>query len=157
MSEGRKKEYAHFPLGERFIDPQSPEAFAVSKLNWDEASRAPHDAMLAFHRELIALRRRLGCLANCRKDSTRVEYDEAQRWIRIDRVDSSGERATLVCNLEPGTRQIPLAPGHDGALSLALFGADEGVERPIAEISPEQASVALGGPCGALYIGGTRP
>ncbi len=71
-------------------------------------------------------------------------------------MDLSGERATLVCNLEPVTREIPLAPVQ-ASLSLALFGADEGVERPIAEISPERTSVALGGPCGALYIGGTRP
>ncbi len=157
VSEGRRKEYAHFPIGERFIDPQSPEAFAVSRLNWEEASRAPHDAMLAFHRELIALRRRLRCLANCRKDLTRVEYDEARRWIRIERADPSGERAILVCSLEPGMREIPLAPGLGGSLSLALFGADDGVERPLAEISGGRTSLALGGPGAALYIGGARP
>ncbi len=157
VSEGRKKEYAHFPPGERFIDPQSPEAFEVSRLDWDEASRPAHDAMLAFHRELVALRRRLRCLANCRKDLTRAEYDEAQRWIRIERMDPSGERALLLCNLAAGTREIPVSPGRDGVLNLALFGADDGAGRAPLEIAPERTSVALPGPCGALYIGGPRP
>lgn|GEM_PF-5327377 len=136
---------------------RQPEAFAVSRLNRDEASRAPHEAMLAFHRELIALGRRLRRLANCRKDLTRVEYDEARRWIRIERVDLSGERTIVVCNLEPGMREIPLAPRPGGSLGLALSGADDGVERPLAETGDGRTSLALAGPGTALYTGGTRP
>lgn len=157
VSEGRKKEYAHFPLGERFVDPQSPEAFAVSKLDWGEMLRPPHDATLAFYGELIALRRSHRCLANCRKDLTRVGYDEVQRWVRIEREDPSGELAILTCNLSSEVREVPLVPGRKRVLGLALFGADSGVERPMAEISPERTSVALAGPGGALYIGGTSP
>jgi maltooligosyltrehalose trehalohydrolase len=38
-------------------DPQDVETMRRSVLDWDEISRAPHDEMLRWHRELIALRR----------------------------------------------------------------------------------------------------
>ncbi len=157
VSEGRKKEYAHFPLGERFIDPQSPEAFTASRLDWSELTRAPHDDLLRFHRELIALRRGSRCLSNCRKDLTRVECDEAQKWLTIERSDPSGERALLLCNFEHDVREIPLAPDRSDTFRLAISGADTEAESPPPEIGPEQTSIALRGPCGVLYIGGSKP
>ena len=58
VSEGRKKEFAAFGWDPAEIpDPQSPETFQNSELNWDERTQPPHAAMLDWYRQLIALRR----------------------------------------------------------------------------------------------------
>jgi hypothetical protein len=54
--------------------------------------------MLRLYRELIALRKRWPCLNNGRKDLTSVQLDEQARWLRMDRGDPAGSRATLLCN-----------------------------------------------------------
>jgi maltooligosyltrehalose trehalohydrolase len=38
-------------------DPQDVETMRRSVLEWDELARAPHDEILRWHRELIAMRR----------------------------------------------------------------------------------------------------
>jgi maltooligosyltrehalose trehalohydrolase len=60
VSEGRRRELAAFPdfVGE-VPDPQSPETFARSKLDWAEIDRAPHRGILALYRDLLARRREL--------------------------------------------------------------------------------------------------
>lgn len=148
VSEGRKKEYEGF-LGAGFIDPQSPEAFASSKLRWEEIGDPAHDEILRFHRELLALRKRHRCLSNCRKDLTSVEFDGTGNWITLERGDDSTERAVIVCNLSGRRLAIPIARG---GLELALFGGESGAQPPAREIAPEQRSVELE-PCStAIYI-----
>jgi maltooligosyltrehalose trehalohydrolase len=148
VSEGRKKEYEGF-LGAGFIDPQSPEAFASSKLRWEELGNPEHDAMLQFHRELLALRRRHRALSNCRKDLTRVEFDGNAKWLVLERRDDSGECALIACNLGERRMAIPIA---GGGLSLMLFGGDPGAAPPAGEIASNQTSVELGPRSTAIYI-----
>src|SRR5260370_17220790 len=57
VSEGRRKEFAAFGWnGQDTPDPQDPDTFLRSKLNWMELEREPHASLLAWHRRLIALR-----------------------------------------------------------------------------------------------------
>lgn len=60
--EGRKREFAAFawPGGcEGSLDPQDPETFRCSILDWDKRDMGRHARMLAFYRECIRLRRLL--------------------------------------------------------------------------------------------------
>ena len=58
--EGRAREFAAFGFSEKDVpDPEAPETFARSKLNWAEAEDGRHKEMLAWYRSLIQLRRRL--------------------------------------------------------------------------------------------------
>jgi maltooligosyltrehalose trehalohydrolase len=148
VSEGRKKEYEGF-LDEGFIDPQSPEAFDTSKLEWQQAGQSPHKEMLQFHRDLLALRKRHRCLSNCRKDLTSVEFDEAQRWICMERRDESGERAIIACNLSDRKVEIPL---REGNLKLALFGGEDGATRPAAQLAAGPQTIVLDRAGAAIYI-----
>src|SRR5208282_5427419 len=106
VSEGRKREYEPFFTDRPFADPQSPETFARSRLDWDEAARSPHRELLVFHCVLISLRTNNRCLSNCRKDLTRVEFSEAERWIMIERADPSGSGTFLFCNLSDQARDL---------------------------------------------------
>jgi maltooligosyltrehalose trehalohydrolase len=121
VREGRHREYLHL-LEEgadagTWADPQDPATFERSKLRWESMGRAPHADMLAFYRALLALRRRLPALHNGRKDLTRVWFDEAARWLVVERADPGGGRALCCASL--GDAGVPL-PLPDGAWRLAL-------------------------------------
>ncbi|GAA1736940.1 malto-oligosyltrehalose trehalohydrolase [Microbacterium paludicola] len=66
-------------------DPQAPETFRRSKLDWSEPSTGRHARLLQIHRELIALRRREPDLTDPRFDRLSAEWSEDPRWIRIRR------------------------------------------------------------------------
>lgn len=68
-------------------DPQDPETFARSKLDWAEpyGPESRHTRLLAVHRELIALRRREPDLTDPRFARLSAEASEDPRWIRIRR------------------------------------------------------------------------
>jgi maltooligosyltrehalose trehalohydrolase len=60
VTEGRRREFAAFGWDPaRVPDPQVPQTFTRSKLDWDERDREPHSGMLEWYRALIALRRSL--------------------------------------------------------------------------------------------------
>ncbi len=149
VSEGRRKEYEAF-LGKGFIDPQSPEAFESSKLDWKEAEQPLHQEMLKFHRDLLALRREHECLSNCRKDLCSVEFDQAARWMTLERRDESGQFAIIVCNLDNKPAQIPIQ--SRGRAALALFGGEAGAVSPPAQLEAGRHSITLDRAGAAIYI-----
>jgi maltooligosyltrehalose trehalohydrolase len=63
VREGRRKEFAHFAAfqdeaaRERIPDPNDPATFERSRPDFAEAGRPPHDAILAHHKALLAIRR----------------------------------------------------------------------------------------------------
>jgi len=66
-------------------DPQDPETFRRSKLDWAETSAPRHARLLAMHKELIALRRREPELTDPRFSQLSATFSEDPRWIRIRR------------------------------------------------------------------------
>jgi maltooligosyltrehalose trehalohydrolase len=132
VREGRKEEYASFleaeeigssNMDEGFADPQAQETFERSKLNWSQLEESPHREILHFYRDLLALRREHSSLSNCDKSLTRVQYDESERWIAVERGDSAGERSLLVCNLSADARSLQLKVGR-GRWRLVLWSSD---------------------------------
>ncbi len=69
VSEGRRQEFADFGWDPADVpDPQDPATFERSRLDWAELVKEPHAGLLAWHRELIALRRRLAEFTDPRLD-----------------------------------------------------------------------------------------
>ena len=62
-------------------DPQDPQTFLRSKLDWSQPSGEPHAELLAWYRELIALRRARPELTDPWLDRIEVSYDEEARWL----------------------------------------------------------------------------
>lgn len=57
---GRRSEFARMGWDESVIpDPQDPETFRRSKLDWQESTRGDHARLLALYRDLASLRRRI--------------------------------------------------------------------------------------------------
>jgi maltooligosyltrehalose trehalohydrolase len=77
VSEGRKNEFAAFGWNPEDVpDPQSPETFARSKVNWQEAGESTHSVLLDWHKRLIALRRSSPELTSGHLDHVDVDFDE---------------------------------------------------------------------------------
>ncbi|WP_059019744.1 malto-oligosyltrehalose trehalohydrolase [Mycobacterium sp. M26] len=125
-AEGRKAEFAdHGWDADDIPDPQDPETFQRSKLDWDEVNAAEHADLLAFYRGLIALRRTEPDMADPWLPHLGVDYDEEHRWIVLRRgaiaiACNLGEQATSV----PVTGEVLLAWGEVevGAAQTGLPG-----------------------------------
>ncbi len=85
VSEGRRREHAADGAWESIPDPEAPDTFEQSKLNWAERDSAPHTEMLEWYKRLIQLRRSHACLRDERLDHTRVQFDSEARWLIMER------------------------------------------------------------------------
>lgn len=83
VSEGRKKEFAAFGWKpEEIPDPQDEKTFVRSRLKWDEIAHPEHAGVLAWYRELIALRR---SDVDFVSSPVKVEFNEKDRWLTVQR------------------------------------------------------------------------
>jgi len=102
--EGRKKEFAdHGWDADEIPDPQDPQTFQRSKLDWNEADAGEHARLRRLYHDLIALRRSETDLADPWLDHMVIDYDEDQRWIVMHR-----GRLAVACNLGAETVDLPL-------------------------------------------------
>jgi maltooligosyltrehalose trehalohydrolase len=91
-------------------DPQDPETFTRSKLDWTEPSRGHHAELLDLHRRLIALRRTWSDLTDPRFTTTEAAVDDEADVLVLQRGD-----VTVAANL--GEEEVVVSV--DGALELA--------------------------------------
>jgi len=95
VSEGRKKEFAAFGWDPESIpDPEQRETFERSKLKWQETTEPRHAEMLAWHWELIRLRRSSADLNVGEPGNASVSFDEQAGWLMVQR-----GRVFVYCNL----------------------------------------------------------
>ena len=95
VKEGRRGEFAAFGWAPEDVpDPENPETFLRSKLNWNEVHEGPHEQMLEWYRRLIALRRGSSSLNDGTPGQTGVSFDEERRWLMMTR-----GAVVVMCNL----------------------------------------------------------
>ncbi len=103
--EGRKAEFAeHGWDADDIPDPQDPQTFQRSKLNWDEAGAGEHARLLELYRDLIALRRGEPDFADPWLGHLTIDYDEDQSWIVMSR-----GRLLIVGNLSADRVTVPVS------------------------------------------------
>ncbi|WP_400158616.1 malto-oligosyltrehalose trehalohydrolase [Arthrobacter sp. BPSS-3] len=135
-AEGRIKEFERMGWDPDVVpDPQDPETFTRSKLNWAEASEGDHARLLALYRELIALRRSTPDLTDGGFADTAVDFSEDEGWLLLRRggtevaLNFSAEARTVSVTgsslglatddavaLEGGTLSLP---GHSAGILAA--------------------------------------
>jgi maltooligosyltrehalose trehalohydrolase len=121
VTEGRRREFAGFGWSPEDIpDPTDPGTFERSKPDWDQLSKPPHAEILAWYRQLIALRRADPAFSDPRLDHHGVTWDEAARWLQVRRgrylICASLASAPLVIRL-PGRSRMMAA--SDSSIHLA--------------------------------------
>ncbi|TPG60403.1 malto-oligosyltrehalose trehalohydrolase [Roseomonas nepalensis] len=114
VKEGRRKEFAHFSAFRdeaaraRIPDPNDPRTFEASRPDPAEAARPPHDAILAHHKALLALRHAeiIPRLAGAKAEGAEPVGKAAvvARWRLGD-----GARLTLAANLGPDAAHVSAA------------------------------------------------
>jgi maltooligosyltrehalose trehalohydrolase len=116
-AEGRIGEFAEHGWDADVVpDPQDPETFKRSKLDWSELDEEPHERLLAVHRSLLALRRAHPDLVDSDLSAVAVSWDDADRWMVVTR----GSLRVAV-NLADQPREIDL----DVAATDVLFATGE--------------------------------
>ncbi|MDX6258697.1 MAG: maltooligosyltrehalose trehalohydrolase, partial [Kribbellaceae bacterium] len=81
---GRRREFAAYGWdAEEIPDPQDPETWRSSVLDWTEVDASPHAELLAWYRDLLALRARSEDLRDGRFSSVEVSYGDS--WLVVRR------------------------------------------------------------------------
>jgi maltooligosyltrehalose trehalohydrolase len=85
VREGRKKEFTDFHLEGNYIDPQSVEAFNLSKINWEQRKEDKHQVLWQLYQKLITLRRTIPALKKLDKQNLTATAIESDRVILLHR------------------------------------------------------------------------
>jgi maltooligosyltrehalose trehalohydrolase len=134
VSEGRKREFAAFVWSQDEIaDPQEPETFAQSKLDWGELDQEPHRALLQWHKDLIRLRKSTGDLTNGALAAVEIRFDEEAGWFVMER-----GRVRVAFNL--GKTQATL-PCEDGAELLLASDPSVKIQGAALALGPDSVGI----------------
>jgi maltooligosyltrehalose trehalohydrolase len=115
VAEGRCREFASFGWHQDEIpNPTFPESFLRSKLLWDEIDAGDHAEMLAWHRQLIAIRKKLSALTTGRLDLIRTEFDAEKEWLSVERGP-----IRIVCNFSNNSLVVPCTSDYKCSVLLA--------------------------------------
>ncbi len=121
---GMRREFAAHRCAEEDVpDPQDPATRDRSCLDWSEPENGLHARVLAWYRELIALRHAQSDLPDPDLADVKVAYDEGARWLAFRRGD-----VKVAVNLGREPASIPLGTGH-----ARVLAAWEPVEVPGAD------------------------
>ncbi|TCL83739.1 MULTISPECIES: malto-oligosyltrehalose trehalohydrolase [unclassified Rathayibacter] len=121
-AKGRIAEFAKMGWDPEVVpDPQDPETFERSKLDWSEAEEGRGARTLAVYRELAALRRRFPELTDPRFGSVRVELDEDERWLTLGR-----GRVTIAINVGESSARVPLPEVAESLLAVGEYAVQPG-------------------------------
>ena len=112
---GRRSEFSAFGWSaEEVPDPQDPATYVRSRLDWRELAGEPHASILDWHRRLVRLRRQIPTLADGRMDQVRVRFDEAARWLTVERGPM-----IVACNLATRAQRVPIGREHSSEVLLS--------------------------------------
>jgi maltooligosyltrehalose trehalohydrolase len=134
-AEGRTAEFAeHGWDSEDVPDPQDPETFSRSKLDWAEPEKEPHRSLFEVYQRLLRLRREQPELADPWLYRVEVSWDDEDRWLVVHR-----GALRVVANLADVPREIELDRVVDGVL---VATADEPrLDGATVTLPPESAAV----------------
>jgi maltooligosyltrehalose trehalohydrolase len=116
VAEGRSKEFSAFAWAGEVPNPQAPETFARSKLDWSELADPKHAELLEWYRRLIALR--LGRSERSESMRPNVKYHAASQWLRF-----AFGGILAVFNFAAYAQRVPL-PAGDWQLILSSDAQD---------------------------------
>jgi maltooligosyltrehalose trehalohydrolase len=118
VAEGRRQEFKTFGWANDVPNPQLPETFEISRLNWDEMTHPSHQDLFRWYQQIISLR------ASDRHPlplPVAVSYDAAQRWLWFVRGD-----LCVVINFAAQPATIPLPEGDWRLLLTSVPGDSAG-------------------------------
>lgn len=108
VREGRKKEFSAFFYHDVSVpDPQSPQTFLTSKLNWDCIDYKVHRTILKFYKHLISLRKKVKVLDSCSREHLTAGALESEKCLMIHR-EVENDHLVLVINFSNAVQSMKL-------------------------------------------------
>ena len=104
VTEGRTREFQAFGWKGEVPDPQDPQSFLRSKLDWSELDQPQHAELLQWYCRMIELRHAM--LDHLSKRRARVAFNEESRWLRF----GVGDLLVLLNGAEE-PRRVPMPTG----------------------------------------------
>ena len=113
VRKGRKEEFASFAWQGEPPDPYALETFEASRLNHALKQEGPHKEMLAFYKEILALRRRFSFLSTLDKEAQELVLFEKSQTLFIAR-GSQPDMGYLIFHFgkERSSLLLPFAKGE---------------------------------------------
>jgi maltooligosyltrehalose trehalohydrolase len=102
VAEGRSREFSSFRWQGAVPNPQEPETFKRSQLDWSELEKAPHAEIFGWYRRLIELRGK-----NLSRSKATVSFDERKAWLRFALGD-----VLCVFNFAATAQRVPMPRGE---------------------------------------------
>ncbi|KAJ3185475.1 hypothetical protein HDU87_000097 [Geranomyces variabilis] len=140
VKKGRRGEFAeHGWNSEDIPDPQDPETFNRSKLDWTEKEKASHGSLLQWYKSLIQLRRSTPELASIDQiGQLESDFDEEARWMVLRR----GEAVAVVINLAKKAQTVPVLSAEGARISKVLLASgDCEIKGAAVSIGAESAAI----------------
>lgn len=105
VRKGRKEEFARFGWQQDIPDPQTPETFNRSRLNWSLRDEGKHLTLRSFYAELLRVRRSVRALSNLSKARTKASacgkfcllLERRHAADRVFTVFNFGEDTVIAC------------------------------------------------------------
>jgi maltooligosyltrehalose trehalohydrolase len=110
VAEGRAREFNAFRWQGAVPNPQAPETFARSKLDWAEISQPSHADLLEWYRALIRLRRdkvEVPREGSADSEKARVQFDAGAEWLTFVH-----NGVLAVFNLGDRAQRVPVPEGE---------------------------------------------
>ena len=144
VAKGRKAEFAQMDWDHATVpDPQDPQTFEGSKLNWSEVHEGDHERIYRAYRDLIALRRGTPELTDQRWDTVATQASDDEQWFVLKRMSEpeSVHGVVVAINLGNEPRNLPLMGGDEPQLLFASGAAPEPGSEGTVRVAPETAVV----------------
>ncbi|MCJ8163717.1 malto-oligosyltrehalose trehalohydrolase [Pontibacter sp. E15-1] len=124
VQEGRKNEFADFSQKGDFPDPQKEGTFLKSKLQWEKRQQPNHQLLLAWHRELIQLRRNMPALQNFNKVDVAAQAIGQSGMVLLRQ--SHDHKQQLVCLFNLSEKEIVYTlPDHAAGWERVLHSGEK--------------------------------
>ena len=140
-AKGRIAEFAEMGWDESVVpDPQDPETFTRSKLNWDEVTTGRHVRLLSLYRELARLRREVPELTDPAWPDAgqrevaggrvyRLDRGAVTVWVNVSEADVTVETdaaSEVLLATDPATAAIPAGLRLPAVSATIVRAAGEG-------------------------------
>ncbi|GAB2472917.1 malto-oligosyltrehalose trehalohydrolase [Luteococcus sediminum] len=134
VSQGRLEEFSKMDWDpSTIVDPQSPEAFTGSKLDWSELEGEVHAELLQTYKDAIALRRTYPDLTDPRFEWVSASFDPESHWFMLER----GETISVAVNFDMDPVEIELEDEHEVLLHVGEVEIVDGA----LQLGPQAAAV----------------
>ncbi|HVK97924.1 MAG TPA: DUF3459 domain-containing protein, partial [Flavisolibacter sp.] len=142
VRKGRKEEFAAFHSQGEAPDPMDEKTFLQSKLQWNLIQKEPHQTMLQFYKELIALRKNNPALKHLNRKNVQVEFDKEQQTLTLMRAH---ENETVLCimNFSKQEQTTPIPSGTHWKKLMGSADPKWNGSKAVREIVDNQSTIEV--------------